>query len=400
MKPTARIIILGTMLATAVVSCRKTDQAPEKQEVETVSLGVPSLQTRVDVSSNGTVNIVNNSGGGPTVVNDGPALELVGNVASPVYQGKTLRSTHVDISGTKLYVSYNTEGETYLGGIDVFDISSINTPTAVASIILPDVDISAVSVSNGKLFFAGAVNRIKFAPPARYLPPAVMGIMNLDANGIPTGNATLIGTKGYVGTDVQAANGKVYYTSAAAGDLVIFDTDGVVEQTQTADDARSIAVTNSRLAMLTGNGKIMMSTHANLSQQTVIHIPIDIKEAKRTCDFIDGNKLTISAGTNGMRIYDANSGNLLQSLPLPTSVPGANPNDIVTNAVSNNGSIVVSANGAAGLYVHSKEKATGQNVLGLVGQIDATGSFNYVKAEGNYIVAATGTKGIKIFRIN
>lgn len=400
MKFTARTIILSTMLASAIVSCRKTDQAPDKQEIKTVSLGVPSLQTRVDVSGNGVVSIVNNTGGVPLVVNDGPALELVGNVASPVYQGKTLRSTHVDISGTKLYVSYNTEGDTYLGGIDVFDISSIATPTPIASIILPDVDISAVSVGNGKLYFAGAVNRNIFAAPAAYLPPAVLGIVNLDVNGIPVGNATLVGAKGYVGTDVLAANGKVYFTSASAGDLTIFDQDGVVEQTQTADDARSIALNNSNLAMLTGNGKIMMSTNSNLSQQTVIHISIDLKEAKRTCDFIDGNKIAISAGTNGMRIYDANSGNLLQSLPLPNSVPGANASDIVTNAVSNNGTIVVSANGAAGLYVHSKAKATGQNVLGFVGQIEAAGSFNYVKTEGNYIVAATGTKGIKIFRIN
>ena len=49
-------------------------------------------------------------------------LKLRAEVEPYVHNGFELRATHVKIHGIYAYVSYNVEGPTYLGGIEVFDI--------------------------------------------------------------------------------------------------------------------------------------------------------------------------------------------------------------------------------------------------------------------------------------
>lgn len=104
---------------------------------------------------------------------------------------------------------------------------------------------------------------------------------------------------------------------------------------------------------------------------------------------VDGTKLLVSEGANGLGVYDINSGSKLQTISIPTA-----GEDNVTNAVSVNDGYAFLANGALGLNVYQ----TGSQ-LSLLGSVGIAGSSNYVKSSGDYIYVASGTGGLKIIKM-
>ena len=58
-------------------------------------------------------------------------FRLRAEVDAPVYEGNTLQATHVRIVDHYAFVTYNTKGDKFLGGLDVFDVTDISHPTIV-----------------------------------------------------------------------------------------------------------------------------------------------------------------------------------------------------------------------------------------------------------------------------
>ena len=99
------------------------------------------------------------------------ALVLVSEVSPPVHEGITLQATDIQIKETYAYVSYNVAGETFLRGVDIFDISDPSTPRLVSNALFTDTDVNAkllTDFSRQALF--QAFSRFTFA--ARELPQA------------------------------------------------------------------------------------------------------------------------------------------------------------------------------------------------------------------------------------
>jgi hypothetical protein len=198
----------------AAVSCTNDDQdfQNDQENGPILSSDVKTLSQRIDFANSGVLDLKSTTGK-TTTAGDFP-LVLVAEVAPPVYNGKTLRATHVAVEGNYAYVSYNTEGETYLGAIEVLNITNPNAPQLVMQAILPDTDVSSVRYDNGKLYIAGAKNI--YASGAS--TPAFVGSMTL-SGGMLTNVLQQTVLAGKVATDVTSGSSKYYAVSGATGVL-------------------------------------------------------------------------------------------------------------------------------------------------------------------------------------
>lgn len=318
-------------------------------------------------------------------------LELIAEVTPPEYKGQTLRATHVAIDGNYAYVSYNVEGEKYLGGIDVFDITSAASPKLVAEAIFPSTDISSIAFDKNRLYVAGASD---VDQNTDLKSPGIWGYVDLK-NNIPSEDFKFFSVSGKVGTDIAVSNGKVYVTSGATGSFDVYnESDQKKLESIDTKDLRSVAVNTGKVAVLSGVTGVDVYDINNYKSISNFSFGQDIPASKRTMDF-NGDNLIIAAGKKGIEYYNAKDGSQINNIPLPSSIDGVDPENIVTNAVSNNNGLILSANGAAGIYVCNVDK----DKLALVGALDLKGSSNYVKSKGDYIFVATGKGGLQILKL-
>ncbi|ATL49048.1 hypothetical protein COR50_18770 [Chitinophaga caeni] len=390
----AGMIILG--------ACQKSVDNPSQEDPKIIiNKDAASLQKRVSKDGTGVITMNTSENGRKasafakstedTAQSNQYPLELIAEVAPPSYQGMDLRATNVDIEGNYAYVGYNREGATYLGGVSVFDISDVQQPKLIAEAIFPSTDISSVKFYQGKLYVSGATNLDK---DTSFNSPAVVGYVTI-SNGIPTGDFKLFDVPGQVATDIAIANNKLYVASGSNGGLSIlnlssFDGEAYVS----SEDLRAVTVMTNKIAVLSGTKGITTFTSAAELIRNIT-MPVDIAETQRNIDSY-GDYLLVAAGKNGVQYYNSNSGEKTGQLDLPTDLPSdIDPEDVVTNGVSNNEGLFFAANGAAGLYL---TKPTSDNALELLGSLDLNGSANYIKSSGNYIFVANGKGGLKIIK--
>ncbi|GIZ08859.1 PQQ-like beta-propeller repeat protein [Flavobacterium sp. UMI-01] len=377
-----------------VQSCQNDDGLGEDPNAKVVlDTNASNLNKRINLSGSGVLDLVT-SGALTGKLTETAAgnfpMSLLAEVTSPVYQGKVLKATHVDVKDHYVYVSYNTPGETYLGGIDVIDISSPNNPKLVVQAILPNVDISTVLYDGGKLYIAGAID-VDFNSPAE--TPAFVAQMPLQS-GLLTTDYLLNPLASYVTTGVAVAESSYYAVSGNNGVLAKFNkATNVLETSIAIQDLRAMGKIDNKIVVLSGTQGVKVYNEGSLSLVSSIATSKDVADAKRTIDF-QGANLLVAEGYQGLKMYNLSGGNLLQTIAVPTASVDLDPNDVVTNAVSVNGDYVYVANGAAGIYVY--KTINGQ--LQLQGSVALSGSSNYVKSVGDYIFVASGNGGLKIIK--
>ena len=215
---------LLALTLTAIISCNKNSDNiddPKNQSV-VIDNNASQLNARLDHQNAGLLPLSNllasgkRAANGSTVTatqNPDFSLALVAQVAPPDYEGNKLRATHVAVSGNYAYVSYNTEGDRYLGGVDVIDISDINNPRLIVNAKLPNIDISSLAVDGNSLLLAGAADE---GVLAKMTSPAVLIVLPLQ-NGLPTDAYRYTGLQSYVATDVTFNNESQYAVSGNAG---------------------------------------------------------------------------------------------------------------------------------------------------------------------------------------
>lgn len=320
-------------------------------------------------------------------------IELIAELNPPSYNGVLMRASHVHINGTLAYVSYNREGEAYLGGIEIIDVSNALQPAVVAQLLFPDRDVTAVYYHNNRVYFAGALLMPNYPG---YTTPAFFGWIDLASNGAAfTQSSAMYNMPGRTATDLQVDNNKLYVTSGSDGVFQIFDLNtNNVTFTETLSDLRSVSIGNSLVGVYAGNGALRYYNKATNSLVRTITMPPDILNAKRSGAFYN-DYLLLGTGKTGLQMYDP-AGSKVDEILLPATLPGIDPFEIVTNGVSNNNGMIVSANGAAGLYVSD---VTSLNTLNVVGRVDLNGSANYVQSSGNHIYVANGRGGFKIIQL-
>jgi hypothetical protein len=385
------VYLFSFLALSLLISCDDNNDNKNDQSLDSITITSDqnTLNQRLDYTNSGVIAIENGSLTGKAAENTVTSFPLVqiAEIKPPVdANGKTLQASHVTVNGNYAYVSYITRGDVYSGAIDVIDVSDPYKPKLVTSALIPNTDITSLTYSNGNLIIGAAKDVDK--DPLLGSNPAVVFNMPL-SSGLLTDKLTTNYLESRVTTDVAANTSNYFAVTGDNGSLfkISTSTKAVTGKTAMAD-LRSIALTSDKVVTLSGTKGVNIYNQTTLALQKSFTTSTDVSGAKRTMD-IDGTKLLVSEGPNGLGVYDINSGSKLQTIAIATA-----GEDNVTNAVSVNDGYAFLANGALGLNVY--QPGTQYSLLGSVG---ITGSSNYVKSSGNYIYVASGTGGLKIIKM-
>ncbi len=326
------------------------------------------------------------------------AFKLKAEVDPPVYADNTLQATHVTIKDDYAFVTYNTRGPKWLGGIEVFDVSDLKNPVIVSSAILKNSDVSAVDYADGKLYVVGATGDYV---EMGFESPAFMGVISLDGSMAFDQVDTIIDISSFAGTDIKMAAGKIFTTSGSGGDLTIFNSAYAITGMEAIADARSVDANSNHLYVLQGQeGRINVFD----LQDAVLSESYDvggatIPESKSEIAVSD-NYIFAALNEGGLSMLNLD-GSLKQSLPKPSTPPGALDENHVTNSVSLNGDLVLIGNGESGIYVGGliEEKNDSLWMLGAM-EFGESQSANFVESKDSVLFVATGLGGLKILAIS
>ena len=327
-------------------------------------------------------------------------INLIARLSPPEYDGEVLQASHVRIVDHYAYVTYNTQGPRYLGGVDIVDISSPYNPELVSSVVFinqetnkgkdvssVDVKYSSSAKSNTFLWITGADETSDSAFVERYE-------LN-SSNQFNSGQSVNFSLKGYVGTDVRYYNDKLYVTSGTGGGLTILDNQMKEVSFMNIENARSVDVNKDFEIALGGNPGHLYNPGIWDKEIGGATDP----EAKSILRLY--NKFALVAlGQDGLKCYDVSSdmpSTLISALPGPAVPEGKSPLDYVTNGVSvtDNGWVYV-ANGAGGLDI---AKIDTDGKLTWMGNVDLEASVNFVEANAEYVFVARGVLGLKILKV-
>jgi len=343
-------------------------------------------------------------------------IYLRAEVDPPVYEGKTLQASHIRIVGNNAFVTYNRQGPEYLGGVDVFDVSDIENPVLIQSVIFPEKDISSIDVdaqgtgNNNFIYLTGAYN-----PEYDQLglgSPAVVERFNANKSNMfmhleePRQYKDL---PSFAGNDVRfnhSGNQVVYITSGSHGGLTILNHGMQFVRYESILYARSIDTDGQHLVVYSAedNRLIVMNMDGDIQREITTggeHF-IDGKylEAKSIVR-LRGNLVFVAAGTGGMEVYDINSGARLGSLPRPVEFENADtPLNYVTNGVSVTEDFILVANGGSGIHIAELDD-TKSNIARSLGKFmfEQGTSANFIEARDNKVFVATGKGGLKILEL-
>lgn len=322
-------------------------------------------------------------------------LTLVARVDAPSSSGgENLGASHVHVDGNYAYVSYNTVGEGYAGAIDIVDVRDPTDPKLASRLYYTNADINALEYNDGFIYAVGGVDSEMSvrANTNSFLVkiPVSNGIMNV------SGELSYGFQEGFNATDVKVTPNSVIVSSGKDGYLTSYKKSDLAIQIEAPfADLRSIAIDNDNLAILDGsNGVRFLDENFTTTQEIAIDSDFG-NFAKRTL-VISESEVIVSEGSKGAGIYNKSTGSLKKHLPILINPEGVAQSDIVTNAVAVNENVLLMANGGAGLSL-SEEQG---NDTEMVGVLDLNGSVNFVASKGDYIFAASGTKGLQIVKLN
>ena len=321
-------------------------------------------------------------------------LTLVASVTPPSHtSGDNLTASHVDLAGDYAFVSYNTVGEQYKGGIDVVDISDPPNPRVTSRLIYLNADVNALKYHNGNVFIVGGVDA---EASVRATSNSFVARIPLSNGRMDTGAILYAFQQGFNATDLIFKGGQVLVSSGKEGSITAYNTAdlSLIAEAFMAD-VRSMVATDTGLAALDAGSGIRL-LDASLVETRMFPILTDLGLAtKKTVDIRD-QKILVSEAELGVGVYDLGSGTLLEYLPIPIHPEGVDAADVVTNAVSVNEEAIFMANGGAGLSL-SEDAGSSTTEVGI---IELNGSVNYVVSRDDYAFAASGQGGLQIIKLN
>lgn len=358
------------------------------------------LTNSVDFSESGVLDIYEDNAAKHISKSTGTSADsypmtLVAKIEAPSYDSALdLAATHIHMSDNYLYISYNTAGAVYAGGIDVVDISDFNSPRLTSRLYYTNADINSLTYENGYVYVVGGVDA----------ELSVRATANSFVGKIPISNGRLdisAGVtygfqEGLVANDLVVNQNGLFVSSGRDGYVTHYDKNSLEIVNEVAyDDLRSIIEKDNNFVVLDASyGVRFLDGSLNETGGFAIG-DSDFRLAdKRTISWY-GDKISVSEGNKGAGIYNAQTGALEKYMPILINPEDAADDEVVTNAVAFNDDVFLMANGGAGLALSENE-----DDLSLVGIIELSGSINYVASKGDYIFAASGRSGLQIIKMN
>ena len=361
-------------------------------------------------------------------------FKLVAQVSTLKVDGVEVQATHVKITDDGYaFVSYNKRGGPHRGGVVVFKyiiqgskLTDVNVKvTAISSIVMPKAQVNAIDLYNGRLYMAGASSDINFGyreARDRYNYAFFMVMeLNSDMTFKEIDPKAIKQLTSFQATSIRTLNDRVYVTTGdgtngTVGGLYIFNASdyGLVKFISDKRYARSVDVDEANIFLMQseparvtkfdpeGNNEDLIYNTVNESMQ---------KDAKS--EMLAWDKyLFVAENESGLRMLFKENGEVNGSL----ARPGDDPETEVTNSVSMNSDLKMSANGTMvqsnllllangekGIYwydiiedAHGKDRIVPCKDNSILG---GTGSANFIASTGNIVFLADGLGGLKVLYI-
>ncbi|MES2745567.1 MAG: hypothetical protein V4655_09065 [Bdellovibrionota bacterium] len=318
----------------------------------------------------------------------------VAALTPPVINGLPVQANDLAVSGTSVYIGYNSAGDLYSGGVDVLDISNILSLSLHSSLPLPGYDINGIERRGDNLYIVGA---------SQDTEKAFLSKIQLNGS-LLTSNITEYSLPSYAGTDIVSSSTSLYTTSGDDGALTVFDlaTMTATKSTPIAD-ARAVGLTTAGapivLAGQPGNVSLA-STAGDLTH----NFPLGGSATAQSKSALKvGDKWSVaSLGEGGFTVFCNANGSEIAHVPAIT-LPGIDPSRTVTNAVTSYGGLIYTANGEAGVNVYALRDLASLNSCG-AGKVEFLGTLNMgegsspngIYSNGLFLYVATGLGGVKI----
>lgn len=363
--------------------------------LDTVGIGYPSAPAPLASASIGRSSTASQAGW---------VLKLKAEIAPPVVGGQMLQATSVSIVGNLAVVSYGMVGSTYLGAVDVIDVSNKNQPVLLSEAVFQNTDVFAVTASGQNVYVAEATSDTAFASPA------VFEIMQLQGNQLVLSGNQRRALSSFVVTSVAASATRAYATTGDAGGLFGLNPATLaVTDSIPLHDARWVTVVSGKVVVIQGTpGKLTVYDESNMGLVGSWSFGgANMAESKSQADFA-GGKAFIAAGDSGVRVHSISTGLKVGSVPRPNPDSlGLSPSVVVTNAVAVDQDLMFISNGEAGVYLAQGSQAfstTGsevQQTITVRGKLRFGNlqSVNHVALSGGTLIAAAGLGGLKIVQV-
>ncbi|MGB3586879.1 MAG: DUF4114 domain-containing protein [Tunicatimonas sp.] len=316
-------------------------------------------------------------------------LVLRAQVDPPQWQNSKLQASHVTVEDGLAYVTYNTQGSAFLGGLDIINVQNPRNATLVAQAIYPNTEFSSVAVDDSIIYLAGAQ-----LDEDSLSSPAILEIVSYQGN--LSSERKTIDVPGYVSTDVKVDENFIYITHGSTGGLSIYNKASLeLVETVPLDDARSLLVSDDQVTVMQGSPARITTIQKNSWQivQTVATEGANEVGAKSVFAMSDDTYF-VPAGQEGLKLLSRPDGSLTQHITIP-EVEDVEAVNLTCNGVSYASDKVFAANGAAGMYVMHQVDEDFQ----LFGSVQFPASANYVMSQENLLFVATGTEGLQIIEI-
>jgi hypothetical protein len=368
-----------------------------------------TLANRVHDAGGQGIGVVSTNPGMMSIVGDENALSftLQLNVDAPSVKDVLLPASHIIFRGTRAYVSYAPAGETLIGAVDVFDISTPSTPKLISSARFDDSKITTMAVDERNLYLGTVTSNEKYASA-----PAVLEAVRLDDNGRLTSSSSRTSVMSHVITGIALFDNDIWVTSGTSasqpGGITVLDAaDFDVQMEEKLADARAVSLNGKVVTVLVGSGARMRLYDAD-KQSFIREFSIGgLTELGHKATIANvGNWAFAAAGDSGVvfsriRQNGSTTGTKLLSWGSPAGLKGVADEDAVTNAVAVSGSYVYAANGGAGVWVaRGNWSSTAQNLtptITPIGRLDLPGvSSNMVGVFGGSLFVAAGNGGLKV----
>lgn len=336
-------------------------------------------------------------------------LCLVAEISPPVYNGNTLQASDFRKYKNKIYVSYNTRGAPFMGALQIIDVSKIQQPGLLQTVIFKNTDIHSLAVKKNNILLAGSTSESEYSTPAcieiiKLKNGLISSVEEYQSQSrridLPSYAATsAIKINKYLGVSVGAEDGGVVFIKFNKSIKLGYNSLTNLEYSlYPLNDARYLSKNKNITGCVKGtNGGIWIINRSEIETEGVEGELINlsgatIPESKSTLQ-IRNNKAYLGLGDGGAQILDLESKKVLYTIDQIHSDNSASELT-VTNAVSYGYKEIFTADGEGGVRVF---RINNSSVDTLAKISFGTGiSINAVHYYKKHLILAAGLGGVKI----
>ena len=340
-------------------------------------------------------------------------LTLVAELDPPTVDGRVVQATSISARRRFSYlVSYNTQGDPFVGAVDYVINPFGNAPILISSVAFSDSDVSAVGFDDNSVYAAQATDASGFATPAS------IERLQISSLRIRLENNARFDLTSFAATSVLNVGNEIYVTTGDDGHIYALDASDMSTVGRFAlDDARWVAhdADGGRIVVAQGTpGRISVFQEGDFpgGSMTLLNTfsfpGADVPESKSSVEIV-GGKAFIAAGPDGVQVMCLDNGQIVGSVPRPDPASlGLAESVVMTNAVTVDEDLMFISNGEAGVYVaagaeeFANTPCDAPQTITMLGHLrfDDLQSVNHVDYENRRLLIAAGLGGLKIVRVN